>query len=76
MLRAGITQVEIARKAEVSPPHVNQVIDGLKVSDPVRRIIAESIGIDIKRIWPSTYLCGGPRKPGRPRSGDKDRYAA
>jgi hypothetical protein len=47
---------------------INRVIMGLSVSDRVMRSIAEAIGIDVKRIWPSIYLYGGPRKPGRPKS--------
>ncbi|MCK4528636.1 hypothetical protein KAW18_14800 [candidate division WOR-3 bacterium] len=47
---------------------INRIIMGLSVSDRVMRSIAEAIGIDVKRIWPSIYLHGGPRKPGRPKS--------
>lgn len=75
ILQAGTTQAEIARKAGVSPSMVYHVIEGNSVSDNVRRVVAESIGMDVKRIWPSTYIFGGgPSKPGRP--GHKKKCAA
>jgi lambda repressor-like predicted transcriptional regulator len=67
LIRAGITQAEIARQTKVVPSHVCRVIDGTDSNDRVRRAIAAAIGIDIKRVWPSIYLCGEPRKPGRPK---------
>jgi lambda repressor-like predicted transcriptional regulator len=66
MLRAGITLAGIARALDVDPVTVYQVVNGISVSHRVRTKIAELLGIDIKRIWPETYLFGGPRKPGRP----------
>lgn len=68
MILAGVTQTDIANELGVSQPSVNRVIAGIDVSDRIRRAIAEAIGINVKRIWPSTYLYGRPRKPGRPRS--------
>ena len=68
MILAGITQTDIAKDLGVSQPSVNRVIAGIDVSDRIRRAIANAIGIDVKKIWPSTYLYDGPRKPGRPRS--------
>lgn len=67
LMRAGITQAEIARQTKVVASHVCRVIDGTDSNDRVRRAIAAAIGIDIKRIWPSIYLNGKPRKPGRPK---------
>jgi len=67
MIRAGVTQAELARRNNVKPISINRIIMGLSVSDRVMRSIAEAIGIDVKRIWPSIYLSGGPRKPGRPK---------
>jgi len=68
LLRAGITQAEIARRCKVSISMVSKVIDGVSVSHKVRTAIAEAVGIDIRRIWPSTYIVyGGPRKAGRPK---------
>lgn len=68
LIRAGITQAEIARQTKVVPSHVCRVIDGTDSNDRVRRAIAAAVGISIKRIWPSIYLNGEPRKPGRPKS--------
>ena len=69
MLRAKVTQAAISRKLKVSKPVINQVIDGKSVSDRIRRAIADAIKVDIRKIWPSTYVVhGGPRKPGRPKS--------
>lgn len=67
MIRARITQAELARRNKVKPITINRIISGTTVSDRVMRSIAEAIGIDVKRIWPSIYLFGGPRKPGRPK---------
>ena len=64
----NITQSGMALDLGVTRQTVNRVIDGLITSDRVRRHIAKAIDVDIKRIWPSTYLYGGgPRKAGRPR---------
>lgn len=66
MMRAGITQAAIAKRIGVQRQTVYMVINGRAVSHRIRQAIAESVGMDLKRIWPSTYLYGGPRKPGRP----------
>jgi lambda repressor-like predicted transcriptional regulator len=66
MLKAGVTQACIARELGVHKGSVLQVLEGRWVSDRIRRKIAERCGLDVARIWPSTYLFGGPRKPGRP----------
>lgn len=69
LIRAGVRQSALARKLEVSQSMINRVIEGLVVSDRVRRGIAEAINMDVKTIWPSTYLIyGGPRKAGRPKA--------
>ena len=65
LLRCEVSQADIARKCEVTPSMVTRVIDGLSVSARVRQAIAEAIGIDVKRIWPSSYF-GPQRKRGRP----------
>lgn len=67
LMRAGVTQAEIAHKLNVNPSMITRVIDGLSVSDRVRRAIAAACGTDIRRIWPSAYLKGAAPKPGRPR---------
>lgn len=77
LIRNRITQRSIARDLDVSPSLVHRVIDGLNVSDRVRRAVAKAARIDIERIWPC-YLpgFGGPREPGRPIESLKDRKAA
>lgn len=67
LYKAEVSQAEIARQAEVSAAHVSRVIDGKDSNDRIRYMVSVAIGIDIKRIWPSIYLHGGPRGPGRPR---------
>lgn len=67
MMRAGLTQSQLARELGATQQLVYHVIQGNTVSDRVRKHIAARIGIDIKRIWPDPYLYyGGPRKVGRP----------
>lgn len=68
MKSAGVSQTQIAKDLSITQPTISRVISGRDVSDRVRRAIAEAIGIDVKRIWPSTYLYGSPRKPGRPKT--------
>jgi len=69
LFRSGSSQAEIARQCKVSPATVCKVIDGFVVSHRVRTAIADATGIDIRRLWPSTYIMhGGPRKVGRPKS--------
>lgn len=69
LLLAKITQASIADKLDVANSTVNRVIEGVVVSHRVRTAIAKALNMDIRRIWPSTYVVqGGPRGPGRPKS--------
>jgi lambda repressor-like predicted transcriptional regulator len=68
MMRAGVTQEGIARRLGVRRQTVHLVVNHRVVSHRIRKAIADAVGMDLKRIWPSTYLYGGPRKPGRPMS--------
>ena len=69
LMRAGVSQSEIARRCNVSFSMVCRVIDGDSVSHNVRQEIANASNRDIRTIWPSIYLLhGGPRKPGRPKT--------
>lgn len=52
----AVTQVEIARRCGVSRAAVNQVISGKTVSKKIMREIADAIGIDPSRIWPSAGI--------------------
>jgi lambda repressor-like predicted transcriptional regulator len=74
LLKADITQAELAREQEVKQQLIYHVIEGNIVSDRIRQHIAKRLGIDIKRIWPDPYLYyGGPRKAGRPVSESRSR---
>ena len=67
MMRAGVTQTRIAARLGIKRQTVYLVVNHRAVSHRIRTAIAEAIQMDLKRIWPSTYLyAGGPRKPGRP----------
>ena len=56
LIDVDISQADLARELGVSYAMISRVIDGYAKSDRVRRHIARRIGIDVKRIWPSTYL--------------------
>jgi len=66
LMRAGVSLSRVAREVGVSRQTVYMVVNGRAVSHRIRQAIADAVGMDLKRIWPSTYLYGGPRKPGRP----------
>lgn len=67
LLRRGVSQSGIARDLGVKPASVLKVIEGHLVSHRIREAISLAIGIDLKLLWPSTYLYGpGQRKRGRP----------
>lgn len=69
LLRANISQAKLAHDLNVDPSLISKVIDGYSVSHRVRSAIADAINVDIRMIWPSTYIMhGGPRKAGRPKS--------
>lgn len=69
LIRAGIPQQAIANKLNVSASAIARIIDGDSASHRIRQAIADAINIDIRNIWPSTYIIhGGPRKPGRPKT--------
>lgn len=63
-----ITQSAIARALNVQPSAIQKVIDGISVSDRIRRAVAAAIDMEVNEVWPSVYLNGGPRSPGRPLS--------
>lgn len=69
MIRSGVGQKDIGEILGVTRQHVHHVIQGRSVSHRVRQAISDAIGIDLKKLWPSTYLYkDGPGKPGRPSS--------
>jgi lambda repressor-like predicted transcriptional regulator len=58
-------QAAIARELKVTSSMVGKAIDG-HASDRVRKAIAKYIGVPHEEIWPSIYIDGGIRRPGRP----------
>jgi len=76
LLKADITQAELARELKAQQQLIYHVIEGNIVSHRVREHIANRLHIDIKRIWPDPYLYfGGPRKAGRPVCESRSRAA-
>jgi len=67
LLRNNTGVNKIARAIGVSHVSVIGTINGTLVSDRIRRAIAKAVNRDVKELWPSAYLYGQPRKPGRPR---------
>ena len=71
LLREGVSQSAIARTLKVTPSMISRVIDGVVVSHRVRSAIANAAKLDIRMVWPSTYIVkGGPQKAGRPHTGE------
>lgn len=54
LMRAGISQTEIARRCGVSVTQVKRVIFG-SMSCHIREEIAKAIGMDVAEIWPEHY---------------------
>ena len=52
LMRAGVKQADIARKAKVSDAHVSRVIDGDSTSDRVQKLIARAIGKPVSEVFP------------------------
>lgn len=52
LVRAGISQVSIARALRCSPEHVCQVLSGKTKSSRTRRYIARAVGKTEKALWP------------------------
>jgi len=57
LIMHGINQTELAKKIGVSQPFLSLIITGRRVGAKekgkrVRRIIAESLGMDEKELWP------------------------
>ena len=76
MLEKNVYLSQIARELAVDPSSVWQIIEGKAASHRIRTKLAERLGIDVARIWPQTYLTGGPRKAGRPFIHGKKKAAA
>ena len=52
ILKSGINQNQIAKKAGVTPTLVSQVIYGIRPARHVRQAIAEAIGKPVEELWP------------------------
>lgn len=81
IIRASTTQAEIARSAAkdgrtCSRMTVCRVIDGMIVSDRVRRAIADAIRIPVENIWRSYYLSLKETSDGRVSKGNQSMSAA
>jgi lambda repressor-like predicted transcriptional regulator len=61
MLRAGVTQKEIALSLDppVSRQAVHLVVNCKASSRRIRTAIADALGIELSRIWPSACRNGG-----------------
>ena len=62
LMKAGITQAEIARKRKVSPALVCLVIKSKLISTQVMQEIAKAINKDVAEIWPDYF---SKKKPAR-----------
>jgi lambda repressor-like predicted transcriptional regulator len=67
-------QAIIARDLGITKTTVGKTIDGF-ASDRVRKAIATYIGTDLEEIWPSIYIYGNKRRPGRPRASSRSAAA-
>ena len=52
MVRQGVTNVEVAKEANVSREYVYFVMTGQRTGYRIRRVLAEMIGLDVTDIWP------------------------
>ena len=65
LMRNNVRQIDIAKELEVDASVVSRVIDGKITSDRIRRAIAKKIGVDVRFLWPSTYMMkDDPKKRG------------
>lgn len=55
LMKARISQADIARDCGVSRSQVNRVIGNQCVSDHVRRAVAAAIGKCVENVWPEYY---------------------
>jgi len=62
LMKADITQKDIARKLKVSPPLISTVIKYGVKSEQVMHEIARSINKDVAEIWPNHF---SKKKPAR-----------
>ncbi len=69
MMRADVSQKNIADELSVSRQAVHLLFNNRATSHKIITAISKAINVDLQRIWPSSYLYHTePRKPGRSRS--------
>ncbi len=68
LIRSGKTQAQLAVEIGVSRTMIFKLIEGQTVSERVERGIAQAVGLEVERIWPSRYLNRVRRKRGRPKA--------
>lgn len=51
LMRAGVTQAEVARDLGVTCGYVSQVVSGLRPGLAVRAAIAARLGMDVDELW-------------------------
>jgi lambda repressor-like predicted transcriptional regulator len=51
LVRRGVSMSEIARRLEVTPQHVSQVISGDRRSTPVEAAVAAAIGMAVAEVF-------------------------
>lgn len=51
LMRKGITQAEICRRAGLKPPTISNVIAGRKKGARVRALIANMLDLRIEQVW-------------------------
>lgn len=54
LLRAGLSQSELAREYGCSPVVVHQVIMGKGQSRPLKRFLAQRLGVPLKKLFPQS----------------------
>lgn len=59
---ANTTQRAIAQRIGVSEVSVSDVINGRRISDRVMRSVAETLGADVRLVFPEYYLRPPKRK--------------
>ena len=59
LMRHGVKQKDIADHLDVDPGTISRVVDGKVVSDRIRKEIARRIKMDVRFVWPNTYVLDG-----------------
>jgi lambda repressor-like predicted transcriptional regulator len=54
LIRAGISNKQVAVTAQVSTVYVWQTLTGERTGYRIRRVIADLCGVDVTALWPDT----------------------